>query len=251
MINSEFYLPQILEEVFQSSQVYDETGLTIPLDSNVSRDEACILNASVRHLKPTLSVEIGLAKGVSTLAILGGIDKNGAGRHVVCDPFQSNYGNSSIEMVRRAGLDQWWEFHRKYAEEVVPMLGDIQFAFIDASHLFDLTLVEFVLVDKKLEEGGVVGFHDMWMPSLQKLLRFVLENRAYEVWTPPSIPAHNPKATKSARKQILSSIKRLPYAEKIVKPEILKPWGEMIIPNLVLLRKQHHDNRNWKHFSPF
>ncbi|MFM7466157.1 MAG: class I SAM-dependent methyltransferase [Cyanobium sp.] len=253
MKSSEALLPPILEGALKTSQVYDESGLPIPLDSNVSRDEALILNASVQFLKPKDSVEIGLAKDVSTLAILGAIDQNGFGRHVVCDPYQSDYGNAGVEMVRRAGLDRWWEFHRKQAEEVVPTLGNVQFAFIDASHLFDLTLVEFVLIDKKLDEGGVVGFHDMWMPSLQKLLRFILANRAYEVWHPPegTIVCPSIHSKRSIKHSIYRAINRLPYIEKIVSPEIREPWHEKQISNLVMLRKLHHDNRDWKHFNPF
>lgn len=250
-MNYQSFLPPLLEDALKKSKVYDELGQIIPLDSNVSRDEALILNASVQFLKPKDSVEIGLAKGVSTLAILGAIDQNGFGRHVVCDPYQSDYGNAGVEMVRRAGLDQWWEFHRKQAEEVVPTLGNVQFAFIDASHLFDLTLVEFVLIDKKLDEGGVVGFHDMWMPSLQKLLRFILANRAYEIWSPPSIVINYQQNLHTMRNSISWAINQLPYVEKILSPEIRSPWHQMKIPNLVMLRKLQHDKRDWRHFNLF
>jgi predicted O-methyltransferase YrrM len=256
MINLSLTLPPLLEEAFASSKVFDQNGELVSLDSNVSREEALALNLSVRELKPEKSIEIGLAKGVSTLAILGAIDANGSGRHIVCDPFQDDYGNAGIEMVSRAGLAQWWQFHRKYAEEVVPSIDQVQFAFVDASHLFDLTLVEFVLIDKKLVEGGVIGFHDMWMPSLQKLLRFILENRAYEVWRPAALSTVDqsppPRSVKSSLKIGMANLLgRIPYAENLLASEILAPWQSLNLPNLVMLRKIHHDNRDWKHFLKF
>jgi predicted O-methyltransferase YrrM len=107
-----YLLHPTLRAVFESSAVYDESGSVMPLDSNVSMDEALLLCSAVRHIKPTRSVEIGLAKGISTLAILGAIDANGFGHHTVCDPFQSDYGNAGVEMVRRAGLNHCWEFHQ-------------------------------------------------------------------------------------------------------------------------------------------
>lgn len=69
------------------------------------------------------------------------------------------------------------QFYRKFAEEVFPNLSSLHFVFIDSSHLFDLTVTEFVLADKKLDVGGGMAFHDMWMPSLQTFVRYVLANR--------------------------------------------------------------------------
>jgi len=241
-------LPPILEKAFDTSLVYAENGATITLDSNVSRDEALLLSYAVKYLRPVKSIEIGLAKGVSTLAILGAIRENKIGHHVVCDPFQADYQNAGIEMVRRAGLDQFWTFHRKFAEEVVPTIDSCEFAFIDASHLFDLTLCEFVLVDKKLCEGGVVGFHDLWMPSLQKLLRFVLANRGYEIWSPPTTQVLNPGRSSSLKVRMASWVGRSPLGKKFLAPEIKKPWQNFNLPNLVLLRKIRNDDRHWTSF---
>src|SRR5207253_9411867 len=97
------------------------------------------------------------------------------------DPFQEKYEDAGLAMAARAGLDSRLQFHRKFAEEVLPTLPRLQFGFIDSSHLFDLTIEEFVMMDKKLDVGGMVAFHDMWMGSLQKFLRYVLSNRAYRL----------------------------------------------------------------------
>jgi predicted O-methyltransferase YrrM len=244
-------LPAELEEVFKTQQVWTSSGEKIPLDSNVSESEARLLYDAVRELRPSRSVEVGLAKGVSTLAILGALAKNGLGNHVVMDPYQDNYQNSGIEMVRRAGLESWWQFHRKFAEEVIPTLGSIQFAFIDASHLFDLTLMEFVLVDKKLEVGGVVGFHDLWMPSLQSLYRYITRNRNYEVWRPDGASSPGARGRDGWRGVLRGTLRRLPKAERLFTREILHPWGDEGLGNLVLLRKREHDSRHWTFHQSF
>ncbi|QIF02947.1 class I SAM-dependent methyltransferase [Roseimicrobium sp. ORNL1] len=244
-------LPSVLKEVFRTQKVWDESGNQSPLDSNVSESEARLLFDAVIEVKPLQSVEVGLAKGVSTLAILGALAENGQGRHVVMDPFQDNYKNSGIEMVRRSGLEPLWEFHRKFAEEVIPSLGAIQFAFIDASHLFDLTLVEFVMVDKKLDVGGVVGFHDMWMPSLQGVFRFILSNRSYEVWQPGRGYEGKSSRTNSWKDSIRAMAKRIPKAEKIFAKSFLHPWKDENLGNLVFLRKTGHDTRHWTYHQSF
>lgn len=248
---AEEMLPAVLVEVFKSQHVWGDSGEQVPLDSNVSESEARQLFDAVRELKPSRSAEVGLAKGVSTLAILGALSKNGNGHHVVMDPFQANYKNCGIEMVRRAGLESFWEFHRKFAEEVIPSLGAIQFAFIDASHLFDLTLMEFILVDKKLDVGGVVAFHDLWMPSLQGVYRFIVSNRSYEVWQPGGGFQKASTRADSWRGTIRAMAKRIPRAERIFSSSFLRPWKGENLGNLVFLRKTGQDTRHWTYHQDF
>jgi predicted O-methyltransferase YrrM len=128
-------LPAVLRTAFANGKVFAAAGESLPLDSNVSPEEATSLYSIVRRLKPSISVEVGLAKGVSTLAILQALADNGHGVHHVIDPFQSKFGNAGLEMVRRSGLGSYFQFHETFAENVIPNLPEVQFAFIDASHL--------------------------------------------------------------------------------------------------------------------
>jgi predicted O-methyltransferase YrrM len=97
-------LPSLLVDAIRTGEVMDGEGKIKPLDSNVSEAEAMLLFEAVRQLRPERSVEVGLANGISTLAILGALEANGFGLHTVIDPFQSNYGDTGIAMVARAGV---------------------------------------------------------------------------------------------------------------------------------------------------
>ncbi len=210
-----------------------------------------VLFEAARELKPTRSVEVELANGISTLAILGALAANGSGFHSVIDPFQANYGDTGLAMVKRAGLESWWQFYRKFAEEVIPGLPPIQFAFIDASHLFDLTLMEFSLVDKKLEVGGVVGFHDMWMPSLQAVYRYIVRNRNYEVWSPQAFRlAEKPKAI-TWKGRLRQAVAGSGLLKKLLAPDFAAPWAEEGFGNLILLRTTAYDHRGWTFHERF
>lgn len=175
-------LPELLLESLQTRQVLDAEGNPRPLESSVSLSEAFSLHTAVRLIRPMRSLEVGLAHGVSALSILGAIASNGSGHHYVIDPFQRNYGYCGEAMIDRAGLSAQHTFLERYPEEVIPNLPRLQFAFIDSSHLFDLTILEFVLIDKKLDVGGIIAFHDLCMPSIQATVRFILANRAYEIF---------------------------------------------------------------------
>jgi|ERR1700736_6577085 predicted O-methyltransferase YrrM len=132
-------LPEFLLEVFEKKRVFAPAGNAHPLESNVSQAEALSLYTAVRKLRPDFSVEIGLAHGVSALAILAAISANGTGHHYVIDPFQANYGYCGEAMIQRAGYRDLHSLLERFPEEVLPTLPGIKFAFIDSSHLFDLT----------------------------------------------------------------------------------------------------------------
>jgi len=172
--------------------------------------------------------------------------------HHVMDPFQANYGDTGLAMIERANLQRPLQFHRKFGEEVIPGLDRIQFAFVDASHLFDLTVAEFALLDKKLEIGGVIAFHDLWMPSLQKLVRYILSNRSYELVRDFDEPTTAPSSHRGALARVARFLaNRIPGKERIFSPEFLRPWAELRINNLVFLRKMANDTRDWRFHAPF
>jgi predicted O-methyltransferase YrrM len=238
-------LPLVLRTALAERQVFNPDGQKVPLGSNISPEEALDLYRAVRDLKPEVSLEVGFAHGVSALAILQALEDNQRGHHHVMDPFQGNYGRCGLAMVGRAGLAPRMTFHEKFAEEVIPSLAGVDFAFIDSSHLFDLTVCEFVLVDKKLRVGGVVGFHDMWMPAQQAFIRYLLANRAYEIYHPPASPRARAGRDHPLKRSLRRAAAMLPRAEQVFAPDFLKPWGEFALGNLVLVRKRKHDDRDW------
>src|SRR5689334_14509381 len=73
--------------------------------------------------------------------------------------------------------DHRLRFFESFPERASSELPRVQFAFIDASHLFDLTMLDFLLVDKLLESGRILALHDAWMPAIKKVVRFALTNR--------------------------------------------------------------------------
>jgi hypothetical protein len=244
-------LPQLLLEVFETRRVFSPDGKTQTLDSNISQAEALELYEAVRNQRPEHSVEIGLAHGVSALAILAAISANGTGHHYVIDPFQANYGYCGEAMIQRAGYGGLHSLLERFPEEVLPTLPGIKFAFIDSSHLFDLTLLEFVLIDKKLEVGGMVAFHDTWMPSIQAVLRFILGNRPYEICR--DFLREEPELSLRQRwKQIaFRSMSKMPYAGRVLNSNILRPWSTFRVGNLVFLRKLSNDRRDWRYHQRF
>ena len=138
-------------------------------------------------------------------------------------------------------------FHEAYAEEVVPSLPRTSFAFIDASHLFDLTLMDFILVDKRLDIGGLIGFHDLWLPALVKALRYIVTNRDYRVYGDiPTRPTPNKWHIANA------IVRRLPRAELVFRPEIMELSADLeLARQMTFVEKLGEESRNWDLHRPF
>jgi methyltransferase family protein len=221
------------------------------LESNISQAEALALYVAVRNLCPKHSVEIGLAHGISALAIHAAISANGTGHHYVIDPFQANNCHCGEAMIQRSGCRDLHSLLERFPEEVLPSLPGLKFAFIDSSHLFDLTLLEFVVVDKKLEVDGIHALHDTWMPYMQAVLRFILANRAYEISRDFSPDAPELSLSERSKQLVARCLTKMPGAERLVNSNVLRPWSTFLVGNLVFLRKLANDQRDWRDHRHF
>src|SRR4051794_24547836 len=139
----------------------------------------------VRDLDLARTLETGMAYGLSTLAICGVHEDRGRGEHIAIDPHQSSdWQGIGLLNLERAGLAHRARVIEARSDEALPRLRDegvrIDFALIDGLHVFDAALVDFFHADRMLERGGVVVFHDTWMPAIAPAPPLVENNRAYE-----------------------------------------------------------------------
>jgi predicted O-methyltransferase YrrM len=244
--------PDISQEMLRAGQVGVEPEADVFFDA-INIPEALELYSAVRAVAPDQSAEIGFCCGGSGLAILKALEDQHHGMHHVCDPYQSTYAkNAGRRNVQKAGLAHRLDFQERFPEEVFPTLPPLQFVFIDASHLFDISILDFVLADKRMDVGGVVAFHDLWMPSLQKLVRYILANRNYEIYRSVDPSGHSRLSLRRGLAGGIAAIlKRLPGANAVLTPEVLEPWSRFAFGNMAFLRKTAADTRDWRHHEPF
>lgn len=190
----------VLGQMLDSQQVVARDGSTIPLNSQISREEGAALQRLIRASKPRVSLEVGLAYGVSALYICEALAEAGGTKHIVIDPYQR--GAESIDFVagsdhtmrvgfdglgllnlERAGYAGLVEFHGEPSFRVLPALERsgqrIDFAFIDGWHTFDYAMIDFFYVDRLLNVGGLLVLDDTVYPALQKLARYIASHRRY------------------------------------------------------------------------
>jgi predicted O-methyltransferase YrrM len=192
---------QELERIFQTRQVIDENGQSHPLNSNISKTHAQALYRTVLRYKPDYVLEVGMAYGVSSLAILTALQViNKGGKLISIDPFQDSfYHNGGLVNVQRAALGDYHLFIGEADYLALPQLVKdgrmISFAYIDGMHTFDYTLLDFFFIDKLLKVDGIIGFNDCALPSVIRVIRFLKTHRKYReinVGLLPSFLSRNP-----------------------------------------------------------
>ena len=241
--------PPVISTAYAAGAARAASGSVAPISSSVPPEELRLLYDVVRALRPTVTCEIGFALGMSAVAICQGLEDNGHGHHHVIDPYERlHYRNFGLLTVSAAKLSHRMTFYEQFPESVLPGLSQVDFAFIDASHLFDLTIAAFTLIDNRLAVGGVLGFHDMWLPAQQKVARYILANRNYRAH-----PANLARVERGWKDRLLAAtVERVPHLKTLLHPHVLTPWRTLGLGNLALFEKTSADDvRPFELFSDF
>lgn len=176
----------VLQEIYTTGKVRDAEGAVSELKDEISAAFAEALYRTVLARRPAVVLEIGMACGLSSLAIVRGLhDAGGNGKLISIDPGQtSQYKRVGRTNIERAGYGDRHELIEALDYLALPMLLQrnqrIDFAYIDGWHTFDYALLDFFYCDKLLNVGGVVAFNDCGYRSVHKVLKFVRTHRHYK-----------------------------------------------------------------------
>jgi predicted O-methyltransferase YrrM len=242
----------VLQKILADQSVSDGVH-TYPLHSHLSETDGDFIRRILRDVRPTSSLEIGMAFGVSTLFICEVLDElRLATRHIVVDPFQTtDWHGIGLKHVRDAGFDRFVEFHEERSEYFLPKLTQqghrIDFALIDGWHSFEHALVEFFYISRMLRVGGVVLFDDSDWPAINKLLRYLIQLPGFEVYAPEAgtLPT---SALGAIRRRIGNSA----IGKQVLHPSFRRrTWELGLQRRCVALRKVAEDTRDMKWFEDF
>ena len=184
-----FMLPPKLKEAFEKNKIPNSAGKLIDFHSGINELEAYMLIKAINDSKPAVTLEIGLAMGASAICFAYAASKiHPNSMHYAIDPNQfTDYEGAGMQLIKDAGLSANFKLIEGKTHEVFHYFLDnkikLDMAFIDGWHTFDYTFIDFFFIDKVLNDGGILAFHDMNGLSKQKVLDFILTHRDYEVLT--------------------------------------------------------------------
>ncbi len=246
---------QLLETILESGQFEGPDGQLVKVRANIPREEGRFLQEVVKRIKPTVSLEVGLAYGISAMFICDALEKVPGTRHIVIDPYQrtATWGfGAGLHNLKKSGHEDIIEFHDSDSQRVLPELAvgglKVDFAFIDGGHTFDHCLVDFFYIDRMLRVGGVVAFDDSNWPTISKVIRFVVSNRNYSVYA--ALEPSRPVAGSWKRRLLLDVARRSARSStaiaRLFKPNVLESDGSLGITGgrCIALKKENDDTRH-------
>jgi predicted O-methyltransferase YrrM len=239
-----------LDEAYGTRRVPTLSSGDMPMDVYIPREQGDLLYSLVRKLRPQVSVEIGMANGLSTAFITQALHDNGTGRHIAIDPFQhSDWHGAGLALIRKARLENLVELVELPSHQALPQLERegirAQLLFIDGSHLFDYVMTDFLCADRILDVNGLMAFDDSDWPAITQVLRYAITNRHYEVAC-PDIVIEPVRYTPGLANRVIRGLGRkvAKFGEKL-RSDFTDPSHEMgIRGRCVVLRKLRHDDRD-------
>lgn len=259
----------VLEEILRSGYTTSPNGELVEVRDAISREEAEFLQELISELRPQVSLEVGLAHGVSALSICDARERTPNTRHIIIDPYQKRYDNISHHHLRqdgykgiglhnlyRAGYEGMIEFFDLPSHQVLPQLEaqgrKIDFAFVDGWHTFDYAMIDFFYIHKMLRVGGIVVLDDADWPSIRKLCRYIVKNLSYSVRC-----MRQAESSRSSMKLlILNGLLRVPgigtTLRQILKPELAESDLKLgLRGSSIAFRKESEDTRRWDFHGQF
>jgi predicted O-methyltransferase YrrM len=247
----------VLEEILATQMVVAEDGSRVKIHSGISRSEGELLQSLIKKYDPTITLEVGLAYGISALFICDALKVRPETRHIVIDPNQNQSGAGGawngigFGNLKRAGFAGFVNLIEEPSYRALPQLEragqTIDFAFIDGWHTFDFTLVDFFYIDRMLKVGGIVVFDDATWPAVRKVCRFVRTNLAYAVVGRDGIDG----AEQSMKRTAGQILNRRPF-KSLLREDVLNSDRKLgLSGSCIAFKKQGHDTRRWDHFENF
>jgi predicted O-methyltransferase YrrM len=179
---------EILDEIFKTKTVKDGINEIHKLHSNISEAQGYFLQGILKEIKPKATLEIGLAYGISSLFLLEILKEQGNKNksHIIFDPFAELYWeNIGLENIRRSGYENLIDFRYLPSDEgLIQLINEkkrIQFAYVDSTKIFDILFLDFCLINKILDIGGIIVFDDCGFPGIKKLVRLISKMPFYKI----------------------------------------------------------------------
>jgi predicted O-methyltransferase YrrM len=149
------------------------------------------LAAVVTEFGCSRTLETGLGRGDSALAIATVHEQRARGEHIAIDADrESDPSWDAVARLRRAGVLHRVQLIPGSSVVALPELlrdgVEIDFALIGGPKRFEDAFVEFVFLDRMLVTGGIIAIADPEKRAMAAVLEFVSEARAYELRLEPS-----------------------------------------------------------------
>ncbi len=235
-------------EVLRQGFVKTTDGERRPIHSGTSEEQCEFIQEQMRAIGARRSLEVGLAYGISALAICEQLNRQQDSHHIVMDPYQNteSWEGVGLHALECAGYREMVSFYDEPAEAVLPRLAAegvrLDFAYIDAGKRLDDTLIYSFFIMQMLRVGGRVVFDDACFPGIREALRYLVQDHRYS-----AIGRIYPDGRTWKRLLCEKIVPRIPLMNRVASKSLLKSDLELgIAANCVVLEKVSDEVADWK-----
>jgi len=182
---------QYLADVYRTGIMFERSGEQILLnDSSIGLTEGQILWYLARSSHSKSVIETGFGRGGSAAFFLSALAPWNGTLVSIDHAFRHWAGDTGIHYINQLGLA---ENHRLIEEPSELALAKIvskssaeylSLSYIDGSHHFDGTLIDFMHLDRLTEIGGIIAIDDAHAPAVRTVASFVANNLPYNLHYP-------------------------------------------------------------------
>lgn len=178
---------RLLANAYKTGIMFSEGTEKISLnETSLGLTEGRILWHLARSLRPETIIETGFGRGGSAAFLLAALHP-WAGKVISIDPaFRHWAGDTGRKYLSALGLIN---FHTLVEEPSELALADyvrqagisLRLSYVDGSHHFDGTLIDFMYLDRLTEIGGIIAIDDAHAPAVRTVASFVSHNLPYKL----------------------------------------------------------------------
>jgi predicted O-methyltransferase YrrM len=241
----------ILEEIYATNLVRDDTGDSYRLSSEVDSKEGAYLYRLIKsdqNIAKTL--EVGCAYGLSSLYICDALKDRPGASHVIIDPKQSDVWHGvGITHLKRAQIE-FFTLIEEPSELALPAIlrtegESFDLVFIDGWHTFDQTMLDLYYANRLVREGGYIVVDDASWESVSAAVSYYVNYPAYELVKYPRAPRRS--VLRRAGGLIPAGL-----AQSVLPADFYSRFYRRLrFPTMVAIRKVRPDTRKWTWFERF
>jgi len=177
-----------LDSLYEQGHVEGVDGDHVPLDPHglCELDGREIRDLAIAENVGT-TLEVGLGLGLGTLSLCEALLEVGRpnARHVVVEPFPSDFGGAGTRTIRAAGVEEIVEQMHEESQLALPRLAtegrSFDLALIDGDHRLEGVFLDLCFADRLVRPRGLVIVDDLWMPPVRLAVAYVERNLDWEL----------------------------------------------------------------------
>lgn len=169
-----------LDQLYRTGKAVDDAGIVKTANGLSTQNNLLIIRKVMMLLRPTSTIEIGLAAGASALTFAASHRDSGsppAAQHVAIDPYQGAFGHLGKTLLKRAGLEPFTQVIEEPSCLALPDLmregRSFGLAYIDGSHAVQECMLDFYYLRHLLTMGGIVLLDDCASRGVREMVSFI------------------------------------------------------------------------------